>query len=233
MRPGAKGTFTSGTGLFRGYFDGSIAAENDEVSERNFLAVLLRAVEVLLDSFELREHPREFRRLVDFPVLLRRETNARAVGAAALVAAAESRGRSPGSADKLRNGEAGGEDLCLEAFSIPISDERMIDGGNGVLPDELFFRNERTEVACAGPHVTMGEFEPGAGKGVGKLGRVLHEVARDLFIDRIDAESDVRGQHEGIVALAGSCASGMVPAPALFFGFHWFAPAGLLVSSHS
>ena len=31
----------------------------------------------------------------------------------------------------------------------------------------------------------------------------------------------------------GSCASGTVPSPAPFFGFHCFAPAGLVVSSHS
>src|SRR5580658_9860022 len=31
----------------------------------------------------------------------------------------------------------------------------------------------------------------------------------------------------------GSCASGTVPAPLLPFGFHWCAPPGLLVSSHS
>src|SRR5580704_7456677 len=30
-----------------------------------------------------------------------------------------------------------------------------------------------------------------------------------------------------------SCASGIHPAPAPFFGCHWCAPAGLLVSSHS
>src|SRR5690242_11512123 len=31
----------------------------------------------------------------------------------------------------------------------------------------------------------------------------------------------------------GSCASGTVPAPAPFLATHWFAPAGLFVSSHS
>src|SRR4249920_3129386 len=31
----------------------------------------------------------------------------------------------------------------------------------------------------------------------------------------------------------GSCASGTVPAPAPALGFHWCAPAGLFVSSHS
>src|SRR3981081_4795222 len=31
----------------------------------------------------------------------------------------------------------------------------------------------------------------------------------------------------------GSCASGTASAPAPFFGFHWFAPAGFFVGSHS
>src|SRR4249920_3336128 len=31
----------------------------------------------------------------------------------------------------------------------------------------------------------------------------------------------------------GSCASGTVPAPAPALGFHWCAPAGLFVNSHS
>src|SRR5205814_2418056 len=33
--------------------------------------------------------------------------------------------------------------------------------------------------------------------------------------------------------LAGSCASGTVPLASGFLGFHWLAPAGLFVSSHS
>src|ERR1700744_5308537 len=37
----------------------------------------------------------------------------------------------------------------------------------------------------------------------------------------------------GACRLEGSCASGMRPAPAPFFGVHWCAPAGLLVSSQS
>src|SRR5664280_967937 len=31
----------------------------------------------------------------------------------------------------------------------------------------------------------------------------------------------------------GSCGSGTVSGPASSFGFHWYAPAGLFVSSHS
>ena len=37
----------------------------------------------------------------------------------------------------------------------------------------------------------------------------------------------------GAWRLVLSWASGIVPAPAPFFGFHWWAPAGLFVSSHS
>src|SRR6202046_5993096 len=37
----------------------------------------------------------------------------------------------------------------------------------------------------------------------------------------------------GSCRFLGSCASGTIPAPALPFGFHWCAPPGLLVSSHS
>ena len=38
---------------------------------------------------------------------------------------------------------------------------------------------------------------------------------------------------DGAMRFDGSCASGTVPAPAPPFGFHWCAPAGLFVSSHS
>src|SRR5271157_2413193 len=38
---------------------------------------------------------------------------------------------------------------------------------------------------------------------------------------------------DGAIRFDGSCASGTVPSPASPFGFHWWAPAGLFVSSHS
>ena len=76
------------------------------------------AVELLLDRFELRQHRRELRRLVDLPVLLRAETDARAVGAAALVGAAERRCRCPGGRDELRHRQAGREDLRLQRRDV-------------------------------------------------------------------------------------------------------------------
>ena len=41
----------------------------------------------------------------------------------------------------------------------------------------------------------MGQLEPGAGEGVGELLRVFQEAARDLFVSRIEAQRQVRGQH--------------------------------------
>src|SRR5579863_5170946 len=38
---------------------------------------------------------------------------------------------------------------------------------------------------------------------------------------------------DGACFFEGLCASGTVSLPAPFFGVHWCAPAGLLVSSHS
>ncbi len=66
-------------GILRGLFNRSRAAENDQVGERDLLAGFL------LDRLELRKHRLQLGRLVHLPVLLGRETNARAVGATALV----------------------------------------------------------------------------------------------------------------------------------------------------
>src|ERR1700686_4017138 len=93
-------------GSLRGFLDRRIATENDQVSQRDPLAltaVRLGAVELFLDAFELRQHLRQFSRLVDFPVLLRREANACAIRSAALVRAAERRRRSPRRRYQLRN----------------------------------------------------------------------------------------------------------------------------------
>ena len=75
--------------LLRSFLDGRAAAQNDQVSQRNPLPTGLRGVEFLLDALQLLKNLRQFGRLVDFPILLRREANARPVCPAALVAAAE------------------------------------------------------------------------------------------------------------------------------------------------
>jgi hypothetical protein len=83
---GREGNLDGVAGLLCGFFDGCGATENDQIGEGDLFAA---GLEVLLDRFELIEDLGQFGRLVDFPILLRFEADARAVGSAALVAAAE------------------------------------------------------------------------------------------------------------------------------------------------
>ena len=71
---------------------------------------------------------------------------------------------------------------------------------NGVLPDEVLLGNLGPEVANLGPHVSVGQLEPGASERVRKLLRVLQEVSGDRLVDRICAQREVRGEHDRRVA---------------------------------
>jgi len=82
-------------------------------------------------------------RLVDFPVLLRRETDARPVRPAALVGAAEGCRRGPSGPDQFGDKKSRGEDLGLQVRDVLGVDQLVIDGGNGVLPDQLLRRDLR------------------------------------------------------------------------------------------
>src|SRR6185312_14231067 len=163
-------------GVLRGFLDRSSAAKNDQVGERDLLAAFGRGVEILLDRLELLERLLEFGRIVDLPVLLRIEANARAVASASLVGAAEGRGRRPGGRNQLGYGETGGEDLRLERRDVRVVDQRMAYGRNRILPDQRLLRDKRAEIANPGPHVAVGQLEPGAGERVGELIRMLVEA---------------------------------------------------------
>ena len=113
-------------GVLRGLLDARAAGQHDEVGERDLLAARGRAVEILLDAFERLQHLRELRGLIDLPILLRREPDARAIGAAAHVGAAEGRGRRPRSGHELRDAQARREDLALERGDVLRIDERVI-----------------------------------------------------------------------------------------------------------
>src|SRR6185369_10989052 len=93
------------------------------------------------------EDLRQLGRLVDLPVLLRRETNARAVRPAAFVGTTEGGRRRPRGRNQLRDGQPGRQDLALEEGNILFIDQLVIDRRDGVLPDERFGRNLRAEVA--------------------------------------------------------------------------------------
>src|ERR1700683_1373392 len=79
----------------------------------------------------------------------------------------------------------------------------MIHFGDGVLPEEFFPRNFRTEVARARSHVSVSELEPCTGKGIGEYSRILVEAPRDPFVDRIESQRKVGGQHGRRVTLGG------------------------------
>jgi hypothetical protein len=70
-------------GILRRLFNRRRTAQHDQVGQRDGLA------EALLDLRQLGQDRRQLRRLIDLPILLRAEANARAIGAAALVRAAE------------------------------------------------------------------------------------------------------------------------------------------------
>jgi hypothetical protein len=106
---------------------------------------------------------------LDRPVLLRREADPAAVGAAALVAAAKGRRRRPRGRDELGDAEARREHLRLQRRDVVRVDERMVDLRQRVLPDQLLGGHVGAEVTRSRPHVAVRELEPGAREGVGEL----------------------------------------------------------------
>ena len=78
-------------GLLSSGLHGCATAQNNQVGKRDLLSTGLRAVEIRLDRLKRLKNLRQLGRLVDFPILLRREADARAVSPAPLVAPAECR----------------------------------------------------------------------------------------------------------------------------------------------
>ena len=110
------------------------------------------AVEGFLHAREGFKNPGQLGGLVDVPILLRRETDARPVRPAALVGAPEGRRRSPGGPDELGDGKSRGEDPRLEIGDVLGVDQRVIDSGNRILPDRGLSasRFQAQPAACAG-----------------------------------------------------------------------------------
>ena len=84
--------------------------------------------------------------------------------------------------------QPGGQDFGFESGDIGCVDQGMVNCRDGVLPDQVFCGDFRTEVAALGSHVAVGQLEPGAGEGIGKGLRVLVEAARDRLVDRVKAQ---------------------------------------------
>src|SRR4029077_5265541 len=113
---------------------------------------------------------------VDVPVLLRRKANAPAVGTAALVGTTEGGRRRPRGRNQLRDGQPRRQHLALEGGTVLSIDQCVIDGRDGILPDERFGRNLRTEVASARAHVPMRPVAPRPRVGVRELDWMLQEA---------------------------------------------------------
>ncbi len=151
------------------------------------------SLNVLLDALKrLRAPSASCGRLVDLPVLLRRKTDARPVGAAALVGAAEGRRPTP-----RRSRPAGRCDrpeariLRLEGGDVlrrRSAHDRRPESGSCQI--SVFCGTSRAEVARARAHVAMRQLEPGAGERVSELIGILVEAPRDLFVGRVEAQGE-------------------------------------------
>ncbi|MCY1239139.1 hypothetical protein D3C81_1675570 [compost metagenome] len=71
----------------------------------------------------------------------------------------------------------------------------MVDLRHRVLPEQIFLRDFRAQVARARTHVAVGQLEPCAGEGIGELVGMFQEAPRDLFVLGVETQRQVRGQH--------------------------------------
>src|SRR5437762_12013582 len=132
MRPGVNGTFTSMPASLAAF---SIPAQPPRTirSASEIFLPPAGCVERQLDRFELLKRRLKLRRVVDLPVLLRRQADTRTVGAAALVGAAERGRRRPSGRDQLRYRQTGRENLRLQFGDVLLPDQHMINGRDRVL----------------------------------------------------------------------------------------------------
>ena len=112
-----------------------------------------------------------------------------------MVGPAIGRGRRPGRLDQLADAEARRRGSSSLNAATSASDG-VAAGRNRVLPDQVFRRDFRPEVADLGAHVAMGELEPGAGEGVLERLMVVAELLRDRAELGVHLQRHVgRGHH--------------------------------------
>ena len=126
MRPGVKGTVTAWPAFLAACSTAAQPASTIRSASEIFLPPDCAPLNSLWMPSSVFEHLRELGGLVDFPILLRGEADAGAVGAAALVGAAERGGRGPGGRDEFGDRQAGSEDLALQRGDVLRIDQRVI-----------------------------------------------------------------------------------------------------------
>ena len=170
------------TGFLRGLFHSGASCENDQICGGDFHTTRGGGIKLGSDGFDFLKGLAEFPRFIDLPCVLRCQTKACPIGSATDIGTAEGGGRSPSRLNPLGEGKTRGEDFGFKCSNFLFADQLVIDGGNGVLPNQFLLGDFGSEVTDAGPHVAVGQFEPSAGEGVGKEIRICEVVARDLFI---------------------------------------------------
>ena len=176
------------TGLGNGVFQTHNAAQHDDIGHRR--AGLFR------DGFEHGQHAVQTQRFIALPVLLRGQSNTRPIGAAALVGATEGPGAVPGCGDQLGRGQVAVSDLRFHRVHIVTGRS----GRDRVLPDQILIRHERADIIGLGPHVAVGQLEPGPCERIREVFRILAEFLADRVIGRVHLHRHVRIGHDGVVA---------------------------------
>ena len=200
MRPGANGTVTSWPASVAACSTAAQPPRTIRSASETFFPPDCAPLKSCWICSRVSQHRGQLGRLVDLPVLLRREADPRPVGAAALVGAAEARRRRPGGGDQLRDRQPRVEDRALEGGDVVVVDQLVVDRGHRVLP-QLRLGDPRAEVARDRPHVAVQQLVPGLGEGVGELVGVLEEAPGDRLVDRVDPQREVGRQHHRGVPL--------------------------------
>ena len=137
------------------------------------------------------QHFGQLFRLIARPVLLRGKADTRAIGTAAQVGLAEGARAVPCGCDHLSHAQVRGCDCRLHRVHVIARGTRR----HRIHPDQVFGRGVGADVAVARAHVAVGQLEPCAGKGVGEVVGIGHELLADGVVCRIHLQAHVRIRH--------------------------------------
>ena len=156
-----------------------------------------------LNAFQHAQHFLQTFGFVSCPVFLGSKTNTGTVGTSAVIRCSEGTGTIPCSSDQLAGSQSAVQDALLQAVDFGIG-QFAVTGRDRILPDEIFLRYIGAEVATLRSHITMGQLEPGTGKGIFECSRILAEFLRDLPVFRIHLHRHISIGHDGVATNAGN-----------------------------
>ena len=102
----------------------------------------------------------------------------------------------------------------------------MVDGWNGILPDQFLGRDHGAEVAHPGTHIAVGHLEPRPREGVREFFRVLVETPRDRLVDGVHAHGHVRSGHDRCMPLVRIVGVGHGVRAGTVLGYPLVRPGG-------